>query len=113
MLVPEFAEATVWTRMLVAAITFVVLAGIAAAGIVVAMMMVLFSADGGETHNFNEAMFYRAGWSVVVSLAVAIVVPPLMLVFKASPLQSLVPAGLGFLMAGILTLWFVIVNLGG
>lgn len=111
--IPDLAEATVWTRVLTAIIAFVALAGVAAVVIVFAMMMVLFSADSGRSSNVHDAFFDRAAWIVGCSLGVAVVLPPLMLLFKASPVHSMIPAGLGFITAGGMTLWFVMVNLGG
>jgi len=113
MSLPDFAEATIWTRVLAAVIAFVALAGTAAVAVVFAMMMVLFSADGGGNSDFNDVLFGRAAWIVGLSLGVAVLLPPLMLLFKASPVHSLIPAGIGFVMAGVMTLWFVMVNIGG
>lgn len=110
---PDLAESTLWTRLMAATITFIVLAGSAAAVVVFAMLMVLFSADGGSGSQFNNALLTRATWGVALSLGVALVMPPLMILCKASPVHSLVPAGVGFVGAGSVTLWFVIVNLGG
>ncbi|MEM1226299.1 MAG: hypothetical protein AAGJ40_11415 [Planctomycetota bacterium] len=110
---PDFTEATIWTRLMAATLTFVVLAGSAAAVVVFAMMLVLFSTDGASGSQFNNVSLSRAVWGVALSLSVAVVLPPLMLLFKASPVHSLVPAGVGFVLAGLVTLWFVIMNVGG
>lgn len=110
---PDFAEATIWTRILAASIAFITLAGVAAVAIVFAMMMVLFSADSGGSNEFNDAFSTRAFWIVACSLGIAVVLPPLMLLCKASALHSMIPAGVGFMIAGGMTLWFVMVNLGG
>ena len=110
---PDFNEATIWTRILAAIIAFAALAGVAAVTVVFAMMIVLFSADRGGNSQVVDVYFHRAAWTVACSLGVAVLLPPLMLLFRASPIQSMIPAGLGFVVAGATTLWFVMVNLGG
>ncbi|MEM8736066.1 MAG: hypothetical protein AAGG44_17685 [Planctomycetota bacterium] len=110
---PDFTEATLWTRLLAALVTLIALAGTAAISIVFAMMLVLFSADGSGSADFKEIYLERAAITVGVALGVAVLLPPLMLLFRMSATHSLIPAGLGFLVAGGTTLWFVVLNLGG
>ena len=113
MQIPDFTEATFWTRFLGAVVAFVSLAGAAAGALVFAMMMVLFSADGKSASEVDDTLFNRVAIVVVASVAVAVVIPPIMLLCRASAVHSAVPAGLGFIVAGVATMWYVLVNLGG
>lgn len=113
MQIPDFTEATFWTRFLGAVIVFVTLSAAAAGGLVFAMMMVLFSADGKSASEVDDTLFNRVAIVVVASVAIAVVVPPVMLLCQASAVHSAIPAGLGFIAAGVATMWYVVQNLGG
>ena len=109
---PDVSNSPVGMRILAAIISFVALAGIAAACVVFAMMMVLFSADGKSAGEVSDVLFHRTALIVIVSLVVAVAVPPLLMLFRFSATQSVIPAALGFTSAGIATFWYVLVNLG-
>lgn len=113
MLIPDFTQATFWTRFLGAIIAFVTLAGAAAGALVFAMMMVLFSADGKSASEVDDKLFNRVAMVVVASVAVAVIIPPVMLLCRASAVHSAIPAALGFIAAGVATMWYIFVNLGG
>ena len=86
------------------------LVAIAAAILVFAMMMVLFSADGKNAAEFSDQVFHSRAILVVSALALGVVIPPLLLVLRVPTLWCLLPAGLGFVVAGGVTLWTIIQN---
>ena len=104
--------ASIWMRILAAVLAFIVLSGAAAAALVASMMFVLFSADGMNSAEPNNAIFNRMMYAVLASLAVAVVVPPVMLLFRMSPIHSAIPAGIGFTCAGMTTMWYIMSSLG-
>ncbi|MEM6689023.1 MAG: hypothetical protein AAF664_06320 [Planctomycetota bacterium] len=109
---PDLSDFSLSTRLLAAGITFIVLAGVAAVGVVFAMMLVLLSADGTSTSQFDQRVPSITPNLIAGSLIAAVVLPPIMMIFKASPIQSLIPAGIGFVSAGIGVLTIVMRSLG-
>jgi len=104
--------ASIWMRILAAALAFVVLAACAAGALVAAMMFVLFSADASSSKDHDDLLFNRAMYTVVISLAIAVIVPPIMMLFKISATYSAIPAGVGFTCAGVATMWYIMVTMG-
>ncbi|MEL6896986.1 MAG: hypothetical protein AAFP90_12845 [Planctomycetota bacterium] len=109
----DLAGVSIWMRLALAAAAFVLLAGAAAGIIVASMMLVLFAVDGSHAGSVDDTLFYRTAYVVLGSLLIAVVVPPILMTCRISVVFSMIPAGLGFTIAGFLTLWFVIVHVGG
>ncbi|WP_168566017.1 hypothetical protein [Crateriforma spongiae] len=107
----DFSEQSLGIRTLAAVTVLIILAVIAAGVVVFAMMMVLFSVDGPD-HRMNDSTLKWGIWIVGISLGLAVLVPPILVLLRASPAISLLPAGLGFVAAGLTTLWLVVQNLG-
>ncbi|MEM7558900.1 MAG: hypothetical protein AAF394_07240 [Planctomycetota bacterium] len=107
----DFSEQSIGIRLLAAATILVTLAGIAAGAVVAAMMMVLFSVEG-PGRQLDETALKWAMWTLGGSLGIAVLMPPVLVLCKASPSVTLLPAGIGFVLAGFTTLWFVVQNLG-
>lgn len=112
MSVLDFGEWTIGMRLLAAVVILLILAVLAAALVVFAMMMVLFSLDAQSAEQLNETTFRRAAWIVGGSLVISVVLPPILILSRVSPTISLIPAGIGFLAAGAVTLGLVVSNLG-
>jgi hypothetical protein len=108
----DLEGATIWIRLLAAVLAFLVLAAIAAGALVGAMMFVLFSADATSTADHDDVLFNRVMYTVLFSLAAAVILPPIMLLFKMSAIHSAIPAGIGFTCAGVATMWYILVTLG-
>ena len=109
---PDFTTASMGTRLLAAVIALMVLAGMAAGTIVFSMMMVLFSADGSSAAEFDERVFQTIAYTVLGALAVAVLLPPVLMLCRVSAVYCAIPAGLGFIVAGLATMWYVMANLG-
>ncbi|MEM1067338.1 MAG: hypothetical protein AAGI63_00475 [Planctomycetota bacterium] len=107
----DFSEQSLGMRILAAITLLTILAVIAAGAVVFAMMMVLFSVDG-TGRQIDESVIKWSTWAVSLSLGVAVLAPPVLVLCRASPSISLLPTGLGFIIAGITTLWIVAQNLG-
>jgi hypothetical protein len=107
----DFSEQPLGIRALAAITVLIILAAIAAGIVVFAMMMVLFSVDGSG-RQAGESSIKCGMWTVGLSLGLAVAAPPILVLLRASPALSLLPAGLGFITAGMTTLWLVIQNLG-
>lgn len=108
----DLEGATIWMRILAALLSFLVLAACAAGALVAAMMFVLFSADATSAADHDDALFNRVMWTVLFSLTIAVILPPIMLLFKMSATHSAIPAGVGFTCAGVATMWYIMVTLG-
>ena len=104
----DFSEASVGERVVAAIVVLLCLGGIAAALVVFSMMMVLFGVDSGQNTASVERMLPVVTKLVVGSLAVATLLPPLLLLMRFSPGICLLPAAVGFTSAGLCTLLLVI-----
>lgn len=105
----DVSEATLMTRFLAALITLLILAGAAAVVVVFSMMMVLFAADSGQAHGGESS---NLGIAVVgVSLGIAVLVPPVLLMMRFPTSYCFLPAGVGFVLAGVTTLWIIMATL--
>ncbi|MEM7785039.1 MAG: hypothetical protein AAF623_16940 [Planctomycetota bacterium] len=108
----NFTEASLSTRILAAVVTLIVSSGIAAAVFVSVMMALLFSTESQSATGLGPNHFDRITIIVVTSLIVAVIVPPVMILFRYAFFYCLIPAGLGLGVAGCATLWFVLTNPG-
>lgn len=106
----ELNEATLVVRVLAALVTLVGLVAAAGTLIVFAMMMVLFSLDSGQTGPEIDAALSIGVKVAGAALVIAVVVPPVLLLLKCPTLYCIIPAGLGFAVAGISTLAVVMFN---
>lgn len=103
----DFSDANFWQRLSAATISLLLLGGLAAAVVVVSMMMVLFSLDSGEGGAQLERTLEVGGRIVLCALAIAVILPPLLLLLRFPTGICLLPAAVGFISAGACT--FVVI----
>ena len=108
----DFSDQTIGMRILAAAVVLLVLAVAAVVTIIFAMLLVLFSADGSGGKHVSETLLGRAAWAIGLSMVFTVFAPPVLVLCKATPVVSLLPTGLGFLVTAAVTIWIVMINLG-
>ena len=108
---PELTDASIWIRLLAATMAFIALLGGAAMSFVGAMLMVLLNADATWTGEYEEVQFKRLRNTIGISLAVSILLPPIMLICRSSVMQSAIPAGFGFLVAALAAVRYFVTKL--
>ena len=103
-------QSTLVMRILTSLLAFVILAGASAVGTTFALMMVLFSADNSHTDN---GTFDRASIVYLIGIAIAVLLPPIMIMFRANIAQAAIAATCGFAVAALSVVWVIGTYLGG
>lgn len=106
----DFSSSSLSVRILAALISIVACGGIAAMVVMFSMMMILFSADSGATPEASQRIDKMLP-VIAISLAVAVLMPAVLVVLRVPSPYCYLPAGCGLIVAGAGTLLIVMANL--
>ena len=107
-----FKEQKFAVRLAAACVLFISLLFVASVGTMFSMMMVLFSGDAGSANALSENTWNRVIWLFGSSLAVSVIVPPVLVLLRFSFVLCLIPAGIGFIAAGSIACWLILELIG-